>query len=151
MLESLKPFKILRTFYLFFLLFESLKLFSNLRLVIPNHLCKILTADAPLPLLTWIKADGGGRGFPLRPRLLKCNGNLLASSSNQVAVLSALTSGVPRLLLSYLKKNVLDSDHNALLDSGPHKDPQCVVAMEEGGSSLKSINMVIDRKGRADP
>ena len=110
-----------------------------------------MTADAPLPLLTWIKADGGGRGFPLRPRLLKCNGNLLASSSNQVAVLSALTSGVPRLLLSYLKKNVLDSDHNALLDSGPHKDPQCVVAMEEGGSSLKSINMVIDRKGRADP
>ena len=70
-----------------------------------------MTADAPLPLLTWIKADGGGRGFPLRPRLLKCNGNLLASSSNQVAVLSALTSGVPRLLLSYLKKNVLDSDH----------------------------------------
>ena len=59
----------------------------------------------------------------------------MASSSNQVAVLSALTSGVPRLLLSYLKKNVLDSDHNALLDSGPHKDPQFVVAMEEKTSA----------------
>lgn len=61
----------------------------------------------------------------------------MASSSNEVAVVvtgSTLTSGVPRLLLSYERdKKILDS------------------TLPEGGSSLKGINMVIDRKGREDP